>query len=70
MMDAEVAIKSTTYRLFWTNGAGRIVSAPDMLEADDDAEAVREAERLAQGRTVEVWDMARRVAMLNGAERR
>ncbi len=61
--------KSITYRLFWTNGAGRITTVPAMLEAQSDAEAVKEAERMAQGRTVEVWDRSRKVAMLNGAER-
>lgn len=66
----EAETKPTTYRLFWTNGAGRIASVADTVDAQDDAEAIREAERLARGRTVEVWDRSRKVAMLNGAERR
>ena len=68
-MNAEADNKLITYRLFWTNCAGRIVTVPDMVDAQDDFEAVREAERLAKGRKVEVWDLSRRVAMLNGSER-
>lgn len=68
-MFADVEAKPTTYRLFWINKAGRIFTVPDTLEAQDDDEAVREAERVAGGRMVEVWDMSRRVAMLNGAGR-
>ena len=67
---ATAGSKPTTYRLFWTNGAGRIVTVADTVDAQDDAEAVREAERMARGRAVEVWDRSRRVATLNGAERR
>ena len=68
-MNAEVDAKVITYRLFWTNCASRIVTVPDMVDAQDDVEAVREAERLAKGRNVEVWNPSRRVAMLNGSQR-
>ncbi|MGI3898930.1 MAG: hypothetical protein ACRYGP_26555 [Janthinobacterium lividum] len=68
-MNGEIDAKVITYRLFWTNQAGRIVTVPDMVDAQDDVEAVREAERLAKGRKVEVWELSRRVAMLNGSER-
>lgn len=61
--------KLTTYRLFWTNKAGRIITVADTVDAHDDDEAVREAEKIAHGRSVEVWDRSRRVAMLNGCER-
>lgn len=61
--------KPATYRLFWTNKAGRIATVPDIVEAHDDAEAVREAERMAGGRAVEVWESSRRVATLNAAAR-
>lgn len=66
-MIAEAPIDLVTYRVFWTNKAGRIVGVAETIAARDDAAAVREAERIAGGRTVEVWDRARRVAMLNGA---
>ncbi len=68
-MFAEADTKLTTYRLFWINKAGRIFTTPETVEAHDDAEAVREAERMARGRMVEVWDMSRKVALLNGAGR-
>ncbi|MGI3901206.1 MAG: hypothetical protein ACRYGP_14020 [Janthinobacterium lividum] len=61
--------KPATYRLFWTNKAGRIATVPDVVEARDDAEAILEAERMARGRAVEVWESSRRVATLNGAVR-
>lgn len=59
----------STYRLFWTNGAGRIDSVAQIVEASSDGEAVERAQALSGGRAVEVWHGARRVAMLNGAER-
>lgn len=67
MVQAET--KPGTYRLFWTNKAGRIATVPDVVQAQDDAEAIREAERMARGRSVEVWESSRRVATLNGAVR-
>jgi hypothetical protein len=66
---AQIERKPASYRLFWTNKAGRIATAPDVVEARDDAEAIREAERMAQGRAVEIWECSRRVAMLNGTGR-
>ena len=61
--------KPASYRLFWTNKAGRIATMPDIVEALDDAEAIQQAERVAAGRAVEIWDRCRRVATLNGRER-
>lgn len=66
---AEAENRLATYRLFWTNKAGRIATVPDVVEAQDDDEAIREAERMAGGRAVEVWESSRRVATLNGAVR-
>ena len=68
-MIQEADVKLTTYRLFWTNGSGRIASVPDTVDAYDDDEAVQEAEKVAQGRKVEIWERSRQVAALNGSER-
>ncbi len=68
-MVVQMETRPATYRLFWTDKAGRIATVPDVVEAQDDAEAVREAERLARGRAVEVWERSRCVATLNGAVR-
>ncbi len=65
----QVDIKPSSYRLFWTNKAGRIATVPDVVEAFDDAGAIQQAERVAKGRAVEIWDRGRRVATLNGSER-
>ena len=50
-----------TYRLFRVNGAGRVVSVPDTIEAPGDAEAIERARAAANGQSIELWDGARLV---------
>lgn len=59
----------SSYRLFRTNGAGRIDSVAQAIEAENDAEAVRQAQARSEGRMAELWLGARRIAMLNGSVR-
>ena len=68
-MTDELSPLAATYRLFWTNGAGRIDSVAEMIQAESDEDAVRQAQALSESRAVEVWQGARRVAMLNGSHR-
>ena len=68
-MEQSETARTFGYRLFWTNGAGRIDSVADSIQAGSDEDAVRQAQALSNGRTVEVWRDARRIAMLNGAAR-
>ncbi len=60
-MDAPAAPAPRTYRLFRVNGAGRVVSVPDTIEAPSDAAAVERARAAAAGASVELWDGARLV---------
>lgn len=54
------------YRLYWRDGAGRILKAPDVIIADDDQEALRQA-RAIKASSCEVWHEARLVAVIAGA---
>ena len=58
----------TTYRLFRIDGTNRIDGTPDVIEAVDDADAIRQARTLARNRIAEVWQRSRKVAVLSGGE--
>lgn len=60
-MDEPAAPATRTYRLFRVNGAGRVVSAPDTIEAPSDAAGIERARAAAGGASVELWDGARLV---------
>ena len=47
-----------SYRVYFLNAEGRIMSAVD-LSCDSDDHAAAEARRLADGRPVELWERAR-----------
>lgn len=57
----------TEYRLYWRDGSGRILKAPDVITATGDAEAVERA-RALKACSCEVWQEARLVAVVD-AER-
>ena len=57
------------YRIFPTNGRGRISSTPQVIEAADDASAIRTAQELIGSDTAELWRGTQRIALLNGSER-
>ena len=60
----------TTYRLFRINDRNHVDGTPDVIEAPDDADAIRQAKALTRNRVVELWHRSRRVAVLTGDERR
>ena len=59
----------TTYRLFRISDTNRVDGTPDIIEAPDDADAIRQARMLTRNKIVEVWQSSRRVAVLSGADR-
>ena len=49
-----------SYRLYWLDGAGKIVTA-DWLEAEDDDSAVHAVRDRAEPRPCEIWEHKRLV---------
>jgi hypothetical protein len=54
----------TEYRLYRRDGAGRILTAPEIIVAEDDAEAVRRVRQLL-AMPCEIWDESRLVAVVS-----
>ena len=54
-----------TYRAFRLNALGRVQDVPDLIEAPDDREAIRQAELLEHRDGIELWESARLVARVN-----
>ena len=53
------------YRFHKLDKIGRIIDLGEAVECVDDADAVKKAKQQAKGRTIiEVWDMGRRVAVI------
>jgi hypothetical protein len=52
------------YRAYQVDPAGHICSPPDVINAEDDEEALRLARALANGNLVEVWEQGRLVGRL------
>ena len=57
----------TEYRLYWRDPSGRILKAPDVITAEDDAEALRRATEIKWS-ACEVWQEGRLVAIVDGAK--
>jgi hypothetical protein len=53
------------YHFCPVNDAGHIIGPPKVAKCNDDADAVKQAVRLAQGHNIEVWQEARRVMRLS-----
>jgi hypothetical protein len=58
----------TEYRLYRRDGAGRILSAPEVIIAASDEAAVRRVQELI-AMPCEVWQESRLVAVVRHAER-
>jgi hypothetical protein len=56
----------TGYRMYRLDAAGRIATAPLMLDCEDDAEALSAAARDAEGAMAEIWDMTRLMGIVGG----
>jgi hypothetical protein len=52
------------YRIYTITRGGRIAEAPAEVDCADDEAAVKQAEQLLDGDTIEVWQRDRRVAPL------
>jgi len=55
----------TEYRLYWRDGGGRILKAPDVIVADNDTAAIDRAREL-KACACEIWQEARLVAVVAG----
>ena len=56
------------YRLYRVDKVGRIKRAPVIVSCEDDEAAVAQAKQYVDGVAIEVWDRARRVAVLPSTE--
>jgi hypothetical protein len=52
------------YRAYALNSQGHITGPPEIISADSDDAAIREAEALSEGRGIEVWREGRLVFRL------
>ena len=58
----------TEYRLYRRDGSGRILTAPEVIIAQDDDEAVRRVRELL-AMPCEIWHESRLVAVVSSSER-
>ena len=58
----------TSYRAYLLDSAGRFADVVPLECADDD-EAMKQAQQLANGRDVELWQRTRKIAKFNGQSR-
>ena len=54
-----------TYRIYTFDKGGHIQESPKVVECQDDKAAVKEAQRLLNGKLIEVWEKARRIVRLD-----
>jgi hypothetical protein len=52
------------YRIFTIAAGERILTPPEVVDCDDDHEAIARAQQKFDGQVIEVWHMARRVVRL------
>jgi hypothetical protein len=62
------ALTMTEYRLYRVDEEGHIQGAPVIVSCEDDEAAIAEAKQYVDGVAIEVWDRARRVAILPSTE--
>ena len=55
------------YRVYRLAADGHIVSPPDIMDCRNDAEAIKRAHALSNGKDLEIWQGDRRVALLKAA---
>ena len=58
----------TEYRLYRVDKDGLIQGPPAIIVCENDETAIAEAKRYVDGLAIEVWDRARRVALLPSTE--
>jgi hypothetical protein len=52
------------YRIFKVNQSGRVVASSEIVTCDTDEEVFAKAESMLDGLDLEIWEGARRVAIL------
>jgi hypothetical protein len=60
--------KAMLYRLYKLAKDGHLFGMPDFVEASDDKEAIERATKRADGFDLELWDLKRRVAVIQAKE--
>jgi hypothetical protein len=60
----------TLYRFYKTDLHGHIRSLPDPVECSDDEDAIEKAKERAKNCIIEIWDLKRRVAVIEAQESR
>lgn len=58
------------YRFYKLDLHGHIRSLPDPVECSDDGEAIEKAKEQANNCIIEIWDLKRRVAVIEAQENR
>lgn len=58
------------YRFYKLNKAGRVAGLPEAVDCTDDRDAAEKAKQRANGAAIEIWDLARRVAVVGARERK
>ena len=54
----------TVYRVYVVDAGGHTSQPPQVIECNDDQEALKQARQLVDGKAVEVWNEAKRVGLL------
>jgi hypothetical protein len=62
-------LRMTVYRFYFLDKDRRVSGPPEVGTFDDDAAAIADARRQVEDETIEVWDGARRVAVLHPEKR-
>lgn len=57
------------YRFYKLDKRGHVEGLPEAVECSDDTDAVEKAEKRANGRMIEIWDLSRRVAVIEAHEK-
>ena len=58
------------YHFCPVNDAGHIIGPPTVAKCNDDADAIKQAARLAESHNIEVWQEARRAMLLSFEDRK
>jgi hypothetical protein len=58
----------THYRIYVTTSDGHVTEPPTVIECADDQEAIGKTAQLRNGKTLELWQGARRIARLPGGD--
>jgi hypothetical protein len=57
------------YRFYKVDKTGRIAGMPEVVDCADDDDAIAKAKKTADSHGIEIWDLARRVAVIEAKEK-